>query len=72
LRDQPGAFIEASSKFAIVGASKSNERHVISVAEFTKMNSSEREALFATGRPIYRRGDTIAVDENAFVVTCSP
>jgi hypothetical protein len=66
---QFGAFVDAKSKFAIVGASAEEKRRIVSVAEFTKMNSAQRAALFAEGQPVYRRGDTVVVDGEALVVT---
>jgi hypothetical protein len=69
LHGQPGAFINAESKFAIIAASPGAGRRIISVAEFTKMDSAERAALFDDGRPIYRRGDTVVSDGQALVVT---
>jgi hypothetical protein len=69
LPEQPGAFIDGESKFAIGGASANSKRYVVSVAEFAKMGSAERRELFSERRPIYRRGDTVVNDEQAFVVT---
>jgi hypothetical protein len=69
LSDQLGAFIDAESKFAIVAASPTHERRILSVAEFSSMSAAEREAVFGDGRPVYRRGDTVIGDGKALVVT---
>jgi hypothetical protein len=69
LFDQPGAFIDAESKFAIVGAAKASDRRVVSVVEFSQMKAEQREALYANGQSVFRRGDTVVKADNAFVVT---
>ena len=69
LSGQKGAFINAESKFAVVGAPRARERRIISTAEFARMDTAERTGIFTTGQPVYRRGDTLIQDREAFVVT---
>ncbi len=69
LSGQKGAFINSEGKFAVVGAPKAGDRQVISVAEFARMNAEERASVFRKGSPIFRRGDTVLKDGQAFVVT---
>lgn len=67
LSGQKGAFINAEGKFAVVGTT-SRDRFVLSTADFSRMNAEERANVFATGQPIYRRGDTLVKGKEAFVV----
>ena len=69
LSGQKGAFINAESKFAVVGAPSAKDRAVLSIADFSRMNTEERANVFATRQPIYRRGDTVVKGDKAFVVT---
>ena len=68
LSGQKGAFINAEGKFAVVGAPSARDRSVLSIADFSRMNAEERANVFATGQPIYRRGDTLVKGKEAFVV----
>ena len=69
LSGQKGAFINVESKFAVVGSPTTGERQVLSVADFSRMDAEERANVFAQRRPIFRQGDTVMKDGEAFVVT---
>lgn len=72
LSRQEGAFINIDSKFAIVGADKPDQRRVVSIADFSRMNADERAAVFAAGQPLFRSGDTVVEEGEeggAFLVT---
>lgn len=69
LSRQPGAFIDAESKFAIIGADQADQRQVFSTLDFSRKNAQERADIFSIERPIYRRGDTIVQERSALLVT---
>ncbi|MDE0704939.1 MAG: hypothetical protein OXH59_14600 [Rhodospirillaceae bacterium] len=68
MKQQEGAFIDSTGKFAIVGAAKKNDRRVISIADFSRNTTEDRNAEFVAGRPVFRRGDTVVKDLKAFVI----
>lgn len=69
LTRQPGAFIDAAGKFAVVGPIPGQDRTVVTVAGFSRMSAVQREALLTNGRAAYRRGDIVLNRSNAYVVT---
>lgn len=69
LSDQPGAFIDVQSKFAIMGPTPNEGRLVVNVADFSAMSLAKRTALFRNARVVYRRGDMITSLGSPFVVT---
>lgn len=66
LSGQDGAFVNIEKKFAVVGTDI--PRRVVSVAEFSRMNAEERAVVFVTGQSVFRSGDTVINERNAFLV----
>jgi hypothetical protein len=69
VRTQPGAFVNAEAKFALVGGRKKADRRVLGIAEIADRQPDERHPLFGSQRQAFRSGDTIGQDLSALVVT---
>ena len=62
LAERKGAFVDGSSKFAVVGGLRKKDRKVVSNAGFVQMDVDERAGLFAGHFPVFRAGDTVIVE----------
>lgn len=69
IKQQPGAYVASEGKFAIAAPYSNAARQVISIADFSSAKPEERSRHFAKGRPIYRAGDIVVLDREAFVIT---
>ncbi|MBX6321373.1 MAG: hypothetical protein IRY94_06060 [Rhodospirillaceae bacterium] len=65
---QPGAFISAEAKYALVGYPVARQRRVVSILDFAKMENNERTGIFRHEHPVFRRGDIAVKGGCAFVV----
>ncbi len=69
LSRQPGAFIDAESKFALVGGVQASQRQILSTIDFSRKNAEGRSEVFSVERPVYRRGDTVIQEEKSYLIT---
>lgn len=68
IKGQPGAYINAEGKFAVLSATKDAARSIISTAEFSRLSRESRARIFDGTHVVYRAGDTVISDGVAYVI----